>query len=196
MSILAQGLSNVLSRTWWALLLRGVIAILFGVYAFSHPGLSLNVLTLLFGAYVLMDGIGGVITAMSGRNDSDQWTLLLLWSLLSIAIGLITIFVPSVTTFVLLSYIAIWAIATGVLQIVTAVRIRKEIEGEWRLIAVGIVSTAVGFVMLARPAVGALAFIWLIGAYAFAVGLLLVIFAFKVRALRNRVAERIPQPAI
>ena len=196
MSILATGFANILSRTWWALLLRGVIAIVFGVFAFSHPGLSLTTMALLFGLFVLFDGVGGVVTAISGRKDSDQWIVLLLWSVVSVAIGLITLFAPSVTTFVLLFYIAIWAIATGVLQVVAAVRVRKEIEGEWRLIAGGVISVAVGLVLLARPAVGALAFIWLIGAYAFVFGVLLVVLAFKVRALRSRVEGHIPQPAV
>jgi len=196
MSILAQGFTNALSRTWWALLLRGVVAIIFGVFAFTHPGLSINTLALLFGTYVLFDGIGGVITAISGRTENEHWIVLLLWSLVSVAVGLITIFAPSITTFVLLFYIAIWAIATGVLQVVAAVRVRKEIEGEWRLIAGGLISVAVGLVLLARPAVGALAFIWLIGAYAFVFGVLLVVLAFKVRALRNRVEGHIPQPAV
>ena len=195
MSILAKGLADVLSRTWWALLLRGVVAIVFGVFGFSRPGISLTTLTLLFGAYVLMDGIGGIITALSSRTESEHWTLLLLWSLISVAIGLITVFAPSITTFVLLFYIAIWAIATGVLEIVAAVRVRKEIEGEWRLIAGGLISVAVGFVLLARPAVGALAFIWLISAYAFVFGVLLAVLAFKVRTLRNRVEQVVAQPA-
>jgi uncharacterized membrane protein HdeD (DUF308 family) len=195
-SILAKGFANVLSRTWWALLLRGVVAIVFGVFAFTHPGLSLNTLTLLFGAFVLIDGVGGVITAISGRGDSEHWGVLLLWSLISVAVGLVTLFVPTVTTLVLLFYIAIWAITTGVLQIVAAIRVRKEIEGEWRLIAGGLISVAVGLVLLGRPAVGALAFIWLIGAYAFAFGTLLVILAFKVRAVKNRIEDRIPQPAV
>jgi uncharacterized membrane protein HdeD (DUF308 family) len=196
MSILAKGFANVLSRTWWALLLRGVVAVVFGVYAFSHPGISITTLTLVFGAYVLFDGLGGVVTAISGRGESEHWGVLLLWSLVSVTVGLVTLFAPSVTTLVLLFYIAIWAITTGVLQIVAAIRVRKEIEGEWRLIAGGLVSVAVGLVMLARPAVGALAFIWLIGAYAFVFGVLLVILAFKVRAVRNRIEDRIPQPAV
>jgi uncharacterized membrane protein HdeD (DUF308 family) len=196
MSTLATGLANILSRTWWALLLRGVVGIVFGVYAFTHPGLSLNTLTLVFGAYVLIDGVGGVVSAISGRGESEHWVVLLLWSLISVAVGLATLFVPTVTTLVLLFYIAIWANTTGVLQIVSAIRVRKEIEGEWRLIAGGLVSVAVGLVMLTRPAVGALAFIWLIGAYAFVFGVLLVILAFKVRAVKNRIEERIPQPAV
>lgn len=196
MSMLATGLTNILSRTWWALLLRGVLAVVFGVYAFTHPALSLTTMTLLFGLYVLADGIGGVVTAIAGRTESENWTVLLLWSLMSVAIGLITLFAPSITTFVLLFYIAIWAITSGVLEIVAAIRVRKEIEGEWRLIAGGLISVAVGLVLLARPAVGALAFIWLIGAYAFAFGVLLIILAFKVRGLRNRIEDRIPQPAV
>src|SRR3954469_4863054 len=118
MSIVEKGLSTILSRTWWALLLRGVIAIVFGVFAFTHPALSLTSLTLIFGIYVLADGIAGAISAITGRKDHEHWIVLLLWSLAGIGIGLVTLFSPEVTTFALLFYIAIWAITTGLLQIV------------------------------------------------------------------------------
>ena len=195
MGIIGQGFANILSRTWWALLLRGIVAILFAICAFTMPGISLTSLTLLFGAFVFIDGIAGVYTAIAGRHDHEQWVILLLWALMGVAIGAITLFTPSITTLALLFYIAIWAIATGVLQILAAIRLRKEITGEWRLIAAGILSILVGGFLIERPAAGALAFIWLIGAYAFVHGVALVILALKVRSFGKAIGRRLePQP--
>jgi uncharacterized membrane protein HdeD (DUF308 family) len=196
MSILATGFANALSRTWWALLVRGIIAVLFGMFALTHPAISLQSLALVFGVYALADGVGGVVTAVTGRNERKQWLLLLVWSLVSAGIGLVTLFAPGITTVVLLFCIAMWMIVTGVLEIITALSIRKEIEGEWRLIGTGLISVIAGIVLLSRPLAGALAFIWLIGIYAIAFGILLIILAFEVRTLRNRVKEHIPQPAV
>jgi uncharacterized membrane protein HdeD (DUF308 family) len=196
MSILATGFANALSRTWWALLLRGIIAVIFGIFALTHPAISLQSLALVFGVYALADGVGGVVTAVTGRNERKQWLLLLVWSLVSAGIGLVTLLAPGITTVVLLFCIAMWMIVTGVLEIITALSIRKEIEGEWRLIGTGLISVIAGIVLLSRPLAGAVAFIWLIGIYAIAFGILLIILAFEVRTLRNRVKEHIPQPAV
>jgi uncharacterized membrane protein HdeD (DUF308 family) len=196
MSIVATGFANALSRTWWALLLRGIIAVIFGIFALTHPALSLQSLALVFGVYALADGVGGIVTAVTGRNERKQWLLLLVWSLVSAGVGLVTLLAPGITTVVLLFCIAMWMIVTGVLEIITALSIRKEIEGEWRLIGSGLISVIAGIVLLSRPLAGAVAFIWLIGIYTIAFGVLLIILAFEVRTLRNRVKERIPQPAV
>jgi uncharacterized membrane protein HdeD (DUF308 family) len=196
MSIVATGFANALSRTWWALLLRGIIAVIFGIFALTHPALSLQSLALVFGVYALADGVGGIVTAVTGRNERKQWLLLLVWSLVSAGVGLVTLLAPGITTVVLLFCIAMWMIVTGILEIITALSIRKEIEGEWRLIGSGLISVIAGIVLLSRPLAGAVAFIWLIGIYTIAFGVLLIILAFEVRTLRNRVKEHIPQPAV
>ena len=109
--------------------------------------------------------------------------MLLLEGLLGIGVGALTVFNPGVTALVLLFYIAIWAIATGVLEIVIAIRLRKEIEGEWMLILAGLASVAFGVLMMAPPGSGALAVLWLIGSYAIVFGMLFVLLAFKVRGV-------------
>jgi uncharacterized membrane protein HdeD (DUF308 family) len=181
MNIAVNQLTTILSRNWWVLLLRGLAAIAFGVLAWLQPGISLAALVLLFGAYAMADGILGVWTAIAGRSEHEHWWVLLLWGLLSIGVGILTFLAPGITALALLFYIAAWAIATGVLEIVAAIRLRKEIEGEWLLILGGLASVAFGFVLMLRPGVGALTLLWLIATYAIVFGILLVLLAFKVR---------------
>jgi len=170
---------------WWALALRGVIAILFGLAALLRPGIALEALILLFGAYVLVDGVFSIVGVFGGtRTGTPRW-LLLLEGVVSILAGLIAFIFPGLTALALLYLIAAWAIITGGVQIGTAIRLRKEIEGEWALILGGIVSVLFGLILAVLPAVGILSLVWLIGAYAVAFGVLLLITAFRVRGRQN-----------
>ncbi len=182
-------LAAMLSRTWWVMMLRGVIAILFGIVAWILPAASLAVLLLLFGAYALLDGILGVWVAISGRKERDHWWVLLIWGLTGIGIGLLTLMAPGVTAIVLLFYIAIWAMMTGVLQIIAAIRLRKEVVGEWLFLIGGIASLLFGIVLISRPGVGILALIWLIATYAVLFGLILVFLGFKLRTIGKRLSQ-------
>jgi uncharacterized membrane protein HdeD (DUF308 family) len=188
---LAENLAETLSRNWWVLLLRGVVAILFGVLAFMQPGISLASLVLLFGAFAFADGVLGAWTAISHRKDTENWWVLLLEGLLGVGVGALTLLNPGVTALVLLFYIAIWAMATGVLEIVTAIRLRKEIEGEWMLVLAGLASVVFGVLLMASPGAGALAVLWLIGSYAIVFGMLLVALAFRVRGAAKRIEARL-----
>jgi uncharacterized membrane protein HdeD (DUF308 family) len=179
-------LVEILSRYWWLTLVRGLIWIFFGIMLFAQPAISLAALTILFGAFVLVDGIGSVVSAIGGRESEHRW-LLLLAGLAGIGVGLLTFVSPGVTALVLLFYIAVWAIATGLLEIVAAIRLRKEIEGEFLLVLSGLVSVAFGVLLMARPGVGALSVIWLIASYAIAFGIILIALAFRTRGIANRV---------
>ena len=174
-------LANMLSRYWWMTALRGAAWILFGLTVLTWPGLSLVVLTLMFGAFVLVDGISATATAIGGRKEHKGWWVLLLVGLCGIAVGVMTFFTPGLTALALLLYIAAWAIATGVLQTVTAIRLRKEIEGEFWLALSGVLSVLFGLLILARPGAGAMSVLWLIGLYAMVFGAMLVVLAFRVR---------------
>jgi uncharacterized membrane protein HdeD (DUF308 family) len=182
MKIPKNQLTTILSRNWWVLLLRGLIAIAFGVLTWFQPGISLAALVLLFGAYAMADGILGVWTAIAGRKEHEHWGVLLLGGLVGIGVGILTFLAPGVTVLLLLFYIAVWAIATGVLEIVAAIRLRKEIRGEWRLILGGLASIVFGVILMVQPGAGALALLWLIATYAIVFGVLLVMLAFRVRA--------------
>lgn len=176
-----------LSRYWWVLVVRGVIAILFGVLAFTLPVATVAALVLVFGAFALADGIFAVVTAVVGRRMSTDWWILLAQGLLGIAIGSLTLFNPLITAVALLVYIAIWAIVAGVLQLVTAVKLRRELTGEWRLALGGILGAAFGIAMLWRPAAGALAVLWVIGSYAIVWGVMLMIGGFDIHRARKHV---------
>lgn len=186
MNFTNNGLAAILARNWWVLLLRGLVAIAFGVLAWIQPGITIAALVLLFGAYTLVDGVLGAWTAIAGRKEHEHWWVLLLWGVVGIAVGVMTFVAPGVTAFALLFYIAIWAVATGVLQIVAAVRLRKEIAGEWLLALGGLASVVFGVLLMAQPGAGALALVWLIATYAVVFGIVLVLLAFKLRGLRSR----------
>jgi uncharacterized membrane protein HdeD (DUF308 family) len=136
-------LLHALARHWWLLLLRGICAILFGVLAFVWPGITLLTLVLLYGAFALVDGVLALAEAVMGGAPAPRWWLALV-GLLGIAVGILTFAWPGITALVLLLFIAGWAIATGILQIVGAIRLRKEIDNEWLLIASGVVSIIFG----------------------------------------------------
>ena len=178
-----QNLAAALGRNWWLLLVRGLVAIVFALLTWAQPGVSLAALVLVFGIYVLADGLLGVWSAIAKRRDNRHWWLLLLWGVVGIVVGVMTFIMPGITGLVLLMYIAAWAVITGVLQIVAAIRLRKEIKGEWLMILSGLVSVAFGVLLFLQPGAGALAVAWIIAAYAFIFGVLMVLLAFKVRKL-------------
>jgi uncharacterized membrane protein HdeD (DUF308 family) len=188
---LALSLAAALARNWWVLMLRGLVAILFGVFAFASPGITLASLILLFGGYCLADGLMAAWTALSNRKQKENGWLLLIGGLLGIGVGLLTIFQPALTGMALLFYIAIWAVATGVVQVLTAIRLRQEIANEWMLVLAGLASVALGALLMARPGAGALAALWLIASYAIVFGILLVALAFRVRSIARRIEARL-----
>jgi uncharacterized membrane protein HdeD (DUF308 family) len=180
--------SNVVSQLgprWGWIALRGVAAISFGVLAFLLPGLTLAVLVVLWGAYVLVDGVLALAAAFRLRDGGRRMWSLLAVGLLGIVVGVLTFVWPGITALALLLLIAAWAIATGVLEIVAAVRLRKEIDNEWLLVVSGIASVVFGVLLVIWPASGALALVWLIASFALLLGVLLIALAFRLRGLAH-----------
>ena len=176
-----------LARNWWILALRGLCAIIFGILAFVWPGVTLGVLVLLYGAYALVDGVLAIVAALSKRQESGlPWWALLLEGLLGIAAGIVTFVWPGITALFLLFLIAGWAIVTGVFEIIAAIRLRKEIEGELWLALSGILSIIFGVLLFVRPGAGALTVVWLIGAYAIFFGIFLLALAFRLKRFKER----------
>lgn len=173
----------ILARNWWALLARGLVAILFGILAFVWPGLTLAVLVLLFGAYVLVDGIFAIVAALKAPAGYERWWVLLFEGLVGVLVGLLTFFWPAMTAIALLYFIAAWAIVTGALEVVAAIRLRKTIRNEWLLVLGGALSILFGLLLMVMPVAGALAVVWLIGIYAVAFGALLVSLSLRLRKL-------------
>lgn len=177
---------EILARYWWVLLIRGLAAIAFGVLAFVWPGLTLATLILLFGAFALVDGVFALVTAIAGRRQDESWWLGILRGVIGIGIGVVTFVNPAITALALVLYIAAWALASGVLEIAAAIRLRNEIEGEWALALAGVLSIAFAGLLLWAPGAGALALLWWIAAWALVLGVLLVLESFKLRGLRER----------
>src|SRR5262245_32860987 len=122
---------NVMARNWWVLLIRGIAAILFGIAVILAPGIALTVLVLFWGAYALVDGVFALIAGFQVRATNDRWWVVVLEGLVGIIAGILTFIWPDITALALLYIIAAWAIITGVLELVAAIRLRKEIEGEF-----------------------------------------------------------------
>ena len=181
--------SDTLSRYWWTTLFRGVVWVLFGVALIAMPGISLVTLTFFFGAFALVDGVSTLISAFGGRRESSHWWLLLLVGLAGVVVGVLTFMNPAITALGLLYYIAVWAIVIGVVQIVAAIQLRKEITGEFWLGLGGLASIAFGVFAILNPGAGALTVLWLIAIYAIAFGITLILLSFKVRAFGHRVAH-------
>lgn len=172
---------SALSKHWWMLALRGVFAILFGVLALIWPGLALTTLVLLFGAYALVDGAAAIITAFSHRETNKSWWILALEGLVGVLAGIGTFIYPGITALILLTLIAVWAIMTGVMEIIAAVRLREEIEGEFLLGLSGLASVIFGVLMLLFPGGGALAVITVIAVYAIIFGVILIALGLRLR---------------
>jgi uncharacterized membrane protein HdeD (DUF308 family) len=167
---------------WWALAIRGGIAIIFGLAALLRPDIALEALILLFGAYALVDGVFAIVGVFGGtRGGTPRW-LLLIEGIAGILAGIIAFVLPGLTAVVLLYLIAAWAVVTGIFEVATAIRLRQEIRGEWALIIGGALSVLFGVILaVIGPVAGLLSLIWLVGVYAVAFGILMLITAFQVR---------------
>jgi uncharacterized membrane protein HdeD (DUF308 family) len=176
---------NLMTQNWWAVALRGLVAVLFGIAAFVWPGITLWALVAIFGAYALVDGIFAVIEAFRRDVVGERWWALLFEGFVGIAIGILTFAWPRLTAMGLLYLIAFWAIVTGVFEVITAIRLRHEIRGEWMMALIGVLSVAFGFLLVAFPLTGALSVVLIIGAYAVAIGALMIALGFKLRSLRH-----------
>lgn len=160
------------------LAVRGVIAILFSLVAFAYPLSTLSVLVMFFGAFVLVDGIFAVMTAFRAPSG-DARTWLMLEGGLGVLVGLYALFAPPAAVATLILMAAAWAIMTGIFQIITAIQLRREITNEWTLLLGGIASIALGILLVAVPGVGALAWAYMIAAYALISGISLLILAMR-----------------
>jgi uncharacterized membrane protein HdeD (DUF308 family) len=177
--------ADLLTRNWWLLLLRGIAAVLFGVLAFIWPEMTLFALVFLFGAYALATGILSLMLAYKAPRGFPRFSALIFGGVISIIAGLIAFIMPGLTAVGLLILIASWAIVTGIIEIIAAIRLRKVITKEWLMILAGVASIAFGVILLLQPAVGALALIWWIGAYAIVFGILLMVLSFRLRRWKD-----------
>jgi uncharacterized membrane protein HdeD (DUF308 family) len=171
---------------WWTVALRGIAAIAFGILSVFAPGITFISLVLLFGAYSIVDG--ALALALASKPMQRRFPLIAR-GLVSIAAGVIALVLPGITGFALLLVIASWAIVSGVLEIVMAIQLRKEIEGEWLLAVEGVLSIAFGILLMLAPLAGAIVLGLWIGAYALVLGGMLVATAFRLRSDTRRYTE-------
>jgi len=172
---------NTFARNWWMFALRGVLAIIFGIMIIAWPAIALQTLVLLFGAYVLVDGIFAIVHAFSHR-EYRHWWVTLLEGIVGIIAGLLTFFMPGITALSLVLVIGAYALVTGILEIVAAIQMRHHIDHEWALAFAGIASVLFGIIVLVSPGTGALAILAMIAAYSIFFGVLMLILAFRMRS--------------
>lgn len=170
-----------LRQNWWALVLRGLAGIVFGLAAFFLPGITLVALMLMFGIFAVVDGVFNVAGAVTAAHGTDRRWALFFEGIVGILVGLMAVFLPGKTVLALVYLIAAWAIITGILEIAAAIRLRREIHGEWMMALSGVFSVVLGILVIALPRAGILAFIWYIGAYALITGVLLLMLGFRLR---------------
>lgn len=179
-------MNNFYLRSWWVPALRGIFAILFGVLALAWPGLTLLTLVGLFAVFALLCGIASVVGAIGHRKIDDGWWLPLLLGLVSIGAAIVAVANPVLTTLVLVMVIAANALVAGVLDIVAAVRLRKDVSGEWLLALSGIAEVVFAALVFLYPLAGAVALVWMVSVYAIVTGVLLLALAIRARTLVSR----------
>ena len=173
---------DVLARNWWALLIRGLAAILFGLLALLWPAAAGWALVILFGAYAFVDGIFAIISAVRAAEAHQRWGAFLFEGIVGLVIAAIVFFEPRSAAIGLYITIALWAFITGILEIVAAVQLRKSLPNDWLLLLGGIASIIFGILMVVYPLAGALTVIWLIGVYAIVFGVIMIGFSFRMRS--------------
>lgn len=172
-----------IARNWWILLLRGICAVVFGILAFAWPGITLTALVFAFGIYAFADGVSAVGLGSAAGPDGRPWWQMIAVGIVSTIIGVATFVWPRMTALALLALIAVWAIVRGVVEITAAIRLRALLRDEWLLVLGGACSILFGLLVIARPAVGALAVLWIIGTYAIVFGSVMTALAFRLRSL-------------
>ncbi len=172
---------HVLARNWWALLIRGIAAVVFGILAFAWPVSTIFAIVIIFGAYAFVDGVFAIAAAIRAAAAHERWWPFLLEGIVGIVIAAIVFFEPHTAAFALYITIAAWALITGVFEIAAGVQLRKHVANEFWMILGGICSIIFGILLLLNPLIGALTLIWIIGAYAIIFGIVMVVFALRLR---------------
>ena len=184
--------SRALAQNWWLFTLRGGLGVIFGCLALIFPGPTMLSLVILFSAYMLVDGVAGIIAAARKiRRKEDRWGLLIFEGLLNIAVAIAAFLWPGITVLAFVLLVAAWAIVSGALM--TAAGFRLNIEhGRWWLVLGGLLSLAYGVVLIITPMIGAIVLTWWLGAYALVFGVALVIFSFKLRSRQQQLVNPTP----
>lgn len=180
---------EVMSRNWWAYLIRGIAAVLFGITVLIWPGIALTSLVLLWGIYAVADGIFAIIAGIQGHPEvSNRW-LAVLQGVVSIIAGVVAFVWPGITAMALLYVVASWAIVTGALEVIAAIQLRKEITDEFWLGLGGVLSIVFGVLLFIYPGSGMLSLLWLLGIYAIVFGVSTIFLSFRLRGETQQVSN-------
>lgn len=171
-----------LVRNWWALLIRGIAAVIFGILALLWPGATIVAIGILFGAYAFVDGIFAIVAAVRAAEAHERWWPFLIEGIIGLIIAAITFYDVGITIFALFFTIAAWAFLTGILEIVAAIQLRKSLANEAWLILGGILSILFAVLMVWRPVAGAVAVVWIIGIYAIVFGIMMIALSLRLRS--------------
>ncbi|MBL7775398.1 MAG: DUF308 domain-containing protein [Saprospiraceae bacterium] len=172
---------QILAKHWWVLVLRGIVSLAFAAAAFLMPEFTFDVLVMMIGLFLLADGALATYSGFRLRGQDDDWWVAVLEGLIGVGLGIGTLVYPELSAALLVLFIALWCLLTGAFEIALAIRIRKEIEDEWQLAFAGVISIALGVLMLVQPNAGALSIAWWVGFYATFFGLLLIGLGIRLR---------------
>jgi uncharacterized membrane protein HdeD (DUF308 family) len=164
------------------LIVRGIVGLVFGLVAFASPGITIAALVVMFGAYAFIDGVTNVVLGLSRRPGRRRSWATAIQGIVGVVAGVLAFIWPGVTALVLVVFIGAWAIVTGLFEIAAAIKLRKEISGEWLLALSGLMSLAFGLLVFAFPGAGAVAIAWVLGAYAMAGGAVLIALGIRLRS--------------
>jgi len=175
-----NAMSAALARNWWAIALRGVFAVLFGLIALLAPGLTLGSLVLLFAAYMVVDGIFDIVAAVRAAKQGERWGWLVFEGVVDLVAGAVAFLVPLATIFAVVLLAAAWAIVSGGMLFAAALRL-SHTHGRWLMALGGIISVLWGILLIVWPLVGAVVMTLWLGAYALIFGIAMLVLAFRLR---------------
>jgi uncharacterized membrane protein HdeD (DUF308 family) len=181
----SPGAAGLFVRNWWVLFMRGLLAAGLGFLVFTLPVMTLTVVVMGFGLYALFEGASSLVAAIRGWNHREHRWLLVLEAIFGIGVGIITLRTPAITAKMLIVFIAVWALATGILRIIEGIRLRRESSIAPWLIFGGLASIVLSIVIVLRPIAGLFAMVQVIGIYALFLGMSEIVLAFQLRGLRR-----------
>jgi uncharacterized membrane protein HdeD (DUF308 family) len=189
-----DAMSEVLAQRWWAVGLRGILAIIFGLICLLTPGIAVGAFVIVFAAYMFVDGVFAIISGIRAARSGETWGLLILEGVVDLAAGVIAILWPAITLVALVWIVAIWAIVSGALMLAAAFSLNLD-YGRWWLALGGIASIIFGILLIIEPFIGAVVLTLWIGAYAVVFGVFLLVLAFQLNSKREAQLRKAPAAA-
>ncbi|GEP02564.1 HdeD family acid-resistance protein [Methylobacterium oxalidis] len=190
-----DAMSTVLARNWWLVALRGLCAILFGVICLVAPLPTILTFVIFFAAYMLVDGVVGIVSAVRAAQRHERWGMLLLGGLLDIVVGVVAFLMPAAAVWAFIYLVALWALIAGGLMVAAAFKLHLN-YGRWWLVLGGAISILFGIALLINPGMSAVVLTWWMGGYAVAFGIMLLILAFRLRGRHEEAGRPMPAPRV